>query len=151
MSSAYLRLLIFLPAILIPACASSSPAFLMMYSALTSHLFGVLSGKGRGEGVFWGLLHKGTDLIHGWTSWPPNLSKASPPNTTLGVRSKHINLGLHIQSVVVTRPEILQSWNSKPALPFLNKILAQGDLCNFSLGYCLVAKLCPTLLWPHGL
>ena len=31
--SAYLRLLIFLLAILIPACASSSPAFLMMYSA----------------------------------------------------------------------------------------------------------------------
>ena len=31
--SAYLRLLIFLPAILIPACASSSPALLMMYSA----------------------------------------------------------------------------------------------------------------------
>ena len=33
MSSAYLRLLIFLPAILFPVCASSSPAFLMMYSA----------------------------------------------------------------------------------------------------------------------
>ena len=32
-SSAYLRLLIFLPAILIAACASSSPAFHMMYSA----------------------------------------------------------------------------------------------------------------------
>ena len=32
-SSAYLRLLIFLPVILIPACASSSLAFLMMYSA----------------------------------------------------------------------------------------------------------------------
>ena len=32
-SSAYLRLLIFLPAILIPACASSSLAFLMMYTA----------------------------------------------------------------------------------------------------------------------
>ena len=32
-SSAYLRLLIFLLAILIPACASSSPAFLLMYSA----------------------------------------------------------------------------------------------------------------------
>ena len=32
-SSAYLRLLIFLPSILIPACASSSPAFLMMCSA----------------------------------------------------------------------------------------------------------------------
>ena len=32
-SSAYLRLLIFLLAILIPVCASSSPAFLMMCSA----------------------------------------------------------------------------------------------------------------------
>ena len=32
-SSAYMRLLIFLLAILIPACASSSPAFHMMYSA----------------------------------------------------------------------------------------------------------------------
>ena len=32
-SSAYLRLLIFLPANLIPTCASSSPVFLMMYSA----------------------------------------------------------------------------------------------------------------------
>ena len=32
-SSAYLRLLIFLSAILIPACASSSPAFHMMHSA----------------------------------------------------------------------------------------------------------------------
>ena len=32
-SSAYLRLLIYLLAILIPACASSSPAFHMMYSA----------------------------------------------------------------------------------------------------------------------
>ena len=32
-SSAYLRLLIFLLAILTPACASSSPAFLIMYSA----------------------------------------------------------------------------------------------------------------------
>ena len=33
MISAYLRLLIFLLAILIPACDSSSPAFLRMYSA----------------------------------------------------------------------------------------------------------------------
>ena len=32
-SSAYLRLLIFLLAISIPSCASSSPAFFMMYSA----------------------------------------------------------------------------------------------------------------------
>ena len=32
-SYVYLRLLIFLRAVLIPACASSSPAFIMMYSA----------------------------------------------------------------------------------------------------------------------
>ena len=32
-SSAYVRLLVFLPAILIPAYASSSPAFHMMYTA----------------------------------------------------------------------------------------------------------------------
>ena len=32
-SPAYLRLLIFLPAVLIPACDSSSPAFCMIYSA----------------------------------------------------------------------------------------------------------------------
>ena len=32
-SPAYMRLLIFLPAILIPACVSFSPAFCMMYSA----------------------------------------------------------------------------------------------------------------------
>ena len=31
-SSTYLKLLIFLPAVLIPACGSSSPAFHMMYS-----------------------------------------------------------------------------------------------------------------------
>ena len=36
-SSAYLRLLIFLPAILIPTYASSSPVFLMMYSAYKLH------------------------------------------------------------------------------------------------------------------
>ena len=35
-SSAYLRLLIFLPAILIPAWASSSPAFHTVYSAATA-------------------------------------------------------------------------------------------------------------------
>ena len=32
-SSAFLRLLIFFPSVLTPACASSSPSFLMMYSA----------------------------------------------------------------------------------------------------------------------
>ena len=40
-SSACLRLLIFLPAILIPACASFSPTFYMMYSAYKLNKQGV--------------------------------------------------------------------------------------------------------------
>ena len=36
-SSAYLKLLIFLPTVLIPACASSSLAFCMMYSSLAGY------------------------------------------------------------------------------------------------------------------
>ena len=52
-SSAYLRLLIFLLVILIPACASPSPAFLMMYSD---------------AGRDWGQEEKGTteDEMAGW-------------------------------------------------------------------------------------
>ena len=37
-SSAYLRLMIFLPAILIPAYVSSSPSFLMIYSAYLTYM-----------------------------------------------------------------------------------------------------------------
>ena len=43
-SSAYLRLLIVLLAILIPACASSSPVFLMMYSAYKLHSYKYFTG-----------------------------------------------------------------------------------------------------------
>ena len=39
-SSAYLRLLIFLPEVLIPACDSSSPAFLIMFSAYKLNYLG---------------------------------------------------------------------------------------------------------------
>ena len=53
-SSAYLRLFIFLPAILIPACASSSPAFLMMYSAV--HF----------SDVPWGPAPAGPGIPKGW-------------------------------------------------------------------------------------
>ena len=45
--SAYLKLLIFLMAILITACASSSPAFLMMYSAYKLNKHGDRMGKTR--------------------------------------------------------------------------------------------------------
>ena len=57
-SSAYLRLLIFLPVILIPACASSSPAFGMAYSygsagkesAYDAGDLGLIPGLGRSPG-----------------------------------------------------------------------------------------------------
>ena len=50
-SSAYLRLLILLLAILIPSCASSSPAFLVMYSAYKINKQGDNIQPWRGWGV----------------------------------------------------------------------------------------------------
>ena len=69
MSSAYLRLLIFLLAMLIPACASSSPAFCMMYSAYK--------------------LNKQGDTIHPW--WTPFLiwNQSVVPCPVLTVASWH--------------------------------------------------------------
>ena len=59
MSSAYLRLLIFLMTILIPACAPSSPVFLMMYSAYK------LNKQGDSLDIL--LAHFGTHLLfHVW-------------------------------------------------------------------------------------
>ena len=66
-SSAYLRLLIFLPAILIPACASSSPAFLMMYSAYK--------------------LNKQGDSIQPWCTPFPISNQAVVPRPVLTVAS----------------------------------------------------------------
>ena len=70
-SSAYLRLLIFLPAVLIPACASSSPAFRMMYSACKLSKQGLMysfpdfqllarrnSSVGQTQVVFWRRVRK---------------------------------------------------------------------------------------------
>ena len=64
-SSAYMRLLIFLPAILIPACASTSLAFCMMYSTYK--------------------LNEQSDNIHPWcTSFPIwNQSVVSRPVLTV--------------------------------------------------------------------
>ena len=67
MSSAYLRLLIFLPAILIPACASSSLAFLMMYFAYK--------------------LHKQGDSIQPWHTPFPIWNKSVGPCPVLTVAS----------------------------------------------------------------
>ena len=64
-SSAYLRLLIFLPAILIPTCVSSSPAFLKMYSAYK--------------------LNKHSDNIQPWCSPFPNWNRSVVPRPVLTV------------------------------------------------------------------
>ena len=66
-SSAYLGLLIFLLAILIPACASSSPAFLMMYSACK--------------------LNKQGDNIKPWRTPFPNWNQCVVPCSVLTVAS----------------------------------------------------------------
>ena len=55
-SSVYLKLLIFLPAILIPTCASSSPAFLMMCRTYKLNNLTVSGSLFPGtEDVIWGL------------------------------------------------------------------------------------------------
>ena len=66
-SSSYLRLLIVLPAILIPACASSSPVFLMMYSACK--------------------LNKQGDNIQPWCTPFPTSSQSAVPCPVLTVAS----------------------------------------------------------------
>ena len=66
-SSAYLRLLIFLPAILIPACASSSPLILMMYTAYK--------------------LNKQGDNIHPWHTPFPIWNQSVVPCPVLPVAS----------------------------------------------------------------
>ena len=66
-SSAYLRLLIFLPAILIPACASPSPGFHMMYSAYK--------------------LNKQGDNIQSWHTSFPILTQSVVPCPVLNVAS----------------------------------------------------------------
>ena len=68
-SSAYLRLLIFLLAILLPACASSSPAFHMMYSAYK--------------------LNKQDDNIQPWHTPFPIWNQSVVPCTVLTVASWH--------------------------------------------------------------
>ena len=66
-TTAYLRLLIFLPAILIPACASSSPAFHMIYSVYK--------------------LNKQGDNIQPWHTPSPIWNQSVVPNTVLIVAS----------------------------------------------------------------
>ena len=66
-STVYLRLFIFLPEILIPACASSNPAFRMMYSAYK--------------------LNKQADNIHLWCTPFPTWNESIVPSVVLTIVS----------------------------------------------------------------
>ena len=69
-SSAYLRLVIFLPAILIPACAWSSPAFRMIYSAYKLNKQGDNTQPCRTPFLIW---HQSvvSCTVLTVSSWPP--------------------------------------------------------------------------------
>ena len=78
-SSAYPKLLIFLPAVLIPAYNSSSPAFHMMYSAeYTEELYKIdLNNPDNHDGV---ITHLKPDVLEcevKWTLGSINMNKAS--------------------------------------------------------------------------
>ena len=84
-SAVYLRLLIFLPGILIPACASSSPAFLMRYSAYKLNKQGDNIQPWRTPFPIWNhllcLLHRLVDSL--WLSHQgsPTAEQSSTKNT----------------------------------------------------------------------
>ena len=67
-SSAYPKLLIFLPAVLIPAYNSSSPAFHMMYSAeYTEELYKIdLNNPDNHDGV---ITHLKPDILEYGVNW----------------------------------------------------------------------------------
>ena len=80
-STAYLRLLIFLPAVLIPACASSSPAFLMMYSAYKLNKLGDNVQPWRTPFPIWNQ-SVGPCLVLTVASWPARFMLKSSRNFT---------------------------------------------------------------------
>ena len=74
MSSAYLRLLIFLLEILISACASSSPAFHMMYSAYKlnkqgDNIQGEMSAPPQILAPWKNILELHVDLVFNYVTW----------------------------------------------------------------------------------
>ena len=85
LSSAYLRLLIFLPAILIPAYASSSLAFHTMYSAykLNKH------GEGHGNPLQYSCLENPVDIGAWWAA----VQRVAQSQTWLKRLSMHACIG----------------------------------------------------------
>ena len=124
MSSACLKLLIFLPAILIPACASSSPACHMMYSAYK------LNNQGNS--------------IQAWHTPFPILNQSVVPCLVLTVASwpayRFLKVRLGKQFMVQPYKQIL----------FSHRILIYINI-NLYIYICMHAKSlqsCPTLYDP---
>ena len=119
-SSAYLRLFIFLLTILIPACVSSSPAFLMMYSSYK--------------------LNKQDDNIQPWRTPFPIWKQSVVPCLVLTANSWHACRFLRRQVswsgipiswifhglLWSTQSKVLTIWSLFP-LPFLNPAWTSGS------------------------
>ena len=93
-SSAYLRLLIFLPAILIPACTSSSQAFHMIYSAYK--------------------LNKQSDNIQPWCTPFPTWNQSVVPCSALTVASWPAKFRLRLKKVEKTTRSFMYNLNQIP-------------------------------------
>ena len=112
-SSACLRLLIFLPAILIPACASSSPAFLMMYSAYT-------------------LNKEGDNIQPGCTPFPISNQSVVPCPVLTNCAYWHFYFKCPCCSVAQSCPTLWDPMDySTPGFPVLHHLpdLAQTHVC----------------------
>ena len=98
-SSAYLRLLIFLPAVLIPACASSRLAFPVMYSACKLNKQGDNIQPWRTPFPIWNQSVVPCPILTA-ASWPPyrflRSSPALEPVKALLTRNFHLFFAIHL-------------------------------------------------------
>ena len=144
-SSAYLRLLIFLPAVSIPACDSSSPVFRLMYSAYK--------------------LNKQGDNIQPWcapfpiwnqsiipcpvltvTSWPAYRFLRRQVRWSDGVSKTEVNVFLNSLAFLMIQ-RMFTIWSLVP-LPFLNPCTS-GSSCNLESEWS--RSVLSNSLRPHGL
>ena len=121
-SFAYLRFLIFLLAVLIPACASSSPAFHMMYSAYK--------------------LNKQGDNIQPWHTPFPILNQSVVPCLVLTLYSQQK------QDWELTVAQIMNSLLQSSDLSWRKEGKPRGHSGRCCAVLCLVAELCSALCDP---
>ena len=123
-TSAYLRLLIFLPAILILAYASSGPAFLMMYSAYN--------------------LNKQGDNIQPWSTLFPIWNQSVVPCPVLTVASWHALQVFQEAGQVVWYSHLFQNF---PQFIVIHTVKGFG-IVNKSFANCSI--FCPLCFYRHS-